>query len=37
MACNILSIKKLFSKVKEVSNFVRDSPKRVDLFKKINK
>ncbi|KAL4135941.1 hypothetical protein QTP88_007518 [Uroleucon formosanum] len=33
-ACNVLSIKKLFSTVKEVSNFVRDSPKRVDLFKK---
>lgn len=33
-ACNILCIKKLFSTVKEISNFVRDSPKRVDLFKK---
>lgn len=35
-ACNILSIKKLFCTVKEISNFVRDSPKRVDLFKKKN-
>lgn len=33
-ACNILSIKKLFCTVKEISNFVRDSPKRVDLRKK---
>jgi len=36
-ACNVLSIKKLFSTVKEVSNFVRDSPKRVDLLKKKKK
>jgi len=34
-ACNVLPIKKLFSTVKEVCNFVRDSPKRVDLFKKV--
>lgn len=34
-ACSELSIKKLFSTVNEISNFERDSPKRVDLFKKI--
>ncbi|XP_050066479.1 zinc finger MYM-type protein 1-like [Aphis gossypii] len=34
-ACNVLPIKKSFSIVKEVCNFVRDSPKRVDLFKKV--
>lgn len=32
-ACNVLLIKKLFSTAKEVCNFVRDSPKRVDLLK----
>ncbi|KAL4119462.1 hypothetical protein QTP88_012269 [Uroleucon formosanum] len=33
-ACNVSSIKKLFTTVNKVSNFVRDSPKRFDLFKK---